>query len=143
MENLIKDILKHTSDCFLSNMGKGGYGCDLHHAIYNTVEFIDDGQKAIDWLSDQAFPVIKFIKDYEHSMMGEVHTDFSNPKHVANMFAYCVGEQLFQFSHTLMSDDVFDKEMTPEDYQTVFEEIGEVTAEELLEMLDLNIKEAA
>ena len=142
MENLIKDILKHTSDCFNSGMGKEGYGCDLHHELYNTVEFIDDGQKAIDWFGDQAFPIIKFVKDYEISMMGEVHTDFSNPKHVANMFAYFVGEQLLMFSEHL-NDVVWEKEMTPEDYQTIREEIGSTTADELLWTLDYSVKAAA
>ena len=141
MENLIKDILKATSDGFNSGMGKGGYGCDLHHELYDTVEFIDDGQKAIDWLGDQAFPIIKFVKDYEEDFL--TRPDFSDPKHVANMFAYIVGEHLLNFSGTLTSDDVWDKEMTPEDYQNIREEIGEVTADELLEMLNDNRKEAA
>ena len=42
------------------------------------------------------FNVIDHIKEYEQSNFGEVSTDFSEPEHVVNMYAYIIGEIVVQ-----------------------------------------------
>ena len=67
---------------------------DLHHDVFNTDYYIIGTYKAIQWLEDQVFNVIEFIKDYETTQFGKVITDFSSPEHVVNMYVYIIGEEI-------------------------------------------------
>ena len=67
---------------------------DLHHEIYNTDYYIIGRYQAKKWLSDEVFSVINIIKEYENMHFGEVHTDFSQPESVVNMYVYIVGEYI-------------------------------------------------
>jgi hypothetical protein len=67
---------------------------DLHHHCFNTDYFIIGTYKATQWLEDQTFNVINFIKEYEMDHFGEVTTDFSNPEQVLNMYVYIIGEDI-------------------------------------------------
>ncbi len=67
---------------------------DLHHEIFNTDYYIIGTYKATQWLGDQAFNIIDFIKDYEESLFGEVFTDFSSPEAIVNMYVYIIGEEI-------------------------------------------------
>ena len=67
---------------------------DLHHEIFNTDFYIIGRHKASQWLGDQVFNVINFIKEYENDNFGSVNTDFSEPEAVVNMYVYIIGEEI-------------------------------------------------
>lgn len=67
---------------------------DLHHEIFNTDYYIIGTYKATQWLGDQVFNIIDFIKDYEQMNFGEVTTDFSNPEIIVTMYVYIIGEEI-------------------------------------------------
>ena len=67
---------------------------DLHHEVFNLDYYIIGTYKAKQWLGDQVFEVINFIKEYEQDNFGEVTTDFSDPERVVNMYTYIIGEQV-------------------------------------------------
>ena len=65
---------------------------DLHHHAFNTDYYIIGTYEATQWLGDQVFNIINFIKDYEMNNFGEVTTDFSSPEAIVNMYVYIIGE---------------------------------------------------
>lgn len=67
---------------------------DLHHHAFNTDYYIIGTYRATQWLGDQVFNIIQFIKEYEDFYFGEVSTDFSNAENVVNMYAYIIGEEI-------------------------------------------------
>ena len=67
---------------------------DLHHHAFNTDYYIIGTYRATQWLGDQVFNVIQFIKEYEENNFGEISTDFSNAENVVNMYAYIIGEEI-------------------------------------------------
>ena len=67
---------------------------DLHHEIFNTDYYIIGSYKATQWLGDQVFNIIDFIKEYEQMNFGEVFTDFSDPERIVNMYVYIIGEEI-------------------------------------------------
>jgi len=67
---------------------------DLHHNAFNTDYYIIGTYKATQWLEDQAFNVIGFIKEYEEFNFGEVLTDLSEPEKIVNMYVYIIGEEI-------------------------------------------------
>lgn len=67
---------------------------DLHHEIFNTDYYIIGTYKATQWLGDQVFNIIDFIKEYEQSLFGKVYTDFSSPEAIVNMYVYIIGEEI-------------------------------------------------
>ena len=67
---------------------------DLHHNIFNTDFYIIGRYKAKQWLEDQVFEIINFIKEYEQDNFGKVNTDFSEPEAVVNMYTYIIGEEI-------------------------------------------------
>ena len=67
---------------------------DLHHYAFNEDYYIIGNHMAKEWLSDEVFNIINIIKEYENMHFGEVHTDFSQPEKVVNMYAYIVGEEI-------------------------------------------------
>lgn len=67
---------------------------DLHHEVFNTNFYIIGRYKASQWLGDQVFNVINFIKEYENDNFGSVNTDFSEPEAVVNMYVYIIGKEI-------------------------------------------------
>jgi len=67
---------------------------DLHHECFNTDYYIIGTYKATQWLSEQVFNVIEYIKEYENNNFGEVTTDFSDPEKIVNMYVYIIGEEI-------------------------------------------------
>ena len=67
---------------------------DLHHEIFNTDFYIIGRYKASEWLGNQVFNIINFIKEYENDNFGSVNTDFSEPEAVVNMYVYIIGEEI-------------------------------------------------
>ena len=85
----IKEILEYTS---IEDIENGDY--DLHHEIFNTSYYIVGAYKATQWLGDQVFNVIEFIKEYEENCFGEGYTDLANPEKIVNMYTYIIGEEI-------------------------------------------------
>ena len=67
---------------------------DLHFHLFNEDYYIKGTYKAKQWLGDNVFDVIEYIKEYEKENFGDVSTDFSSAEQVVNMFAYIRGEEL-------------------------------------------------
>ena len=67
---------------------------DLHHHAFNTDYYIIGTYKATQWLGDQVFNIINFIKDYEQDNFGEVFTDFSSAESIVNMYVYILGDEI-------------------------------------------------
>lgn len=67
---------------------------DLHHYAFNENYFITGTYQATQYMEDQIFNIINFIKEYENDNFGEVNTDFSDPEKVLNMYVYIIGEQI-------------------------------------------------
>jgi len=67
---------------------------DLHHHAFNSDYYIIGTYKAKQWLDDEVFNIIDFIKEYEEFNFGEVITDFSSPEAIVNMYVYIIGEEI-------------------------------------------------
>jgi hypothetical protein len=86
---------------------------DLGNEIYNTDYYIVGTYQAKQWLGTDVFDVIEHIKYYEQSEFGEVHTDFSSPEAIVNMWVYIIGEQnIYDLVEQYINDNniVFDIE---------------------------------
>jgi len=69
---------------------------DLHHHAFNNDYYIIGTYKATQWLGEEVFNIIQFIKDYEQDHFGEVNTNFADPEKVVNMYTYIIGEEIVQ-----------------------------------------------
>ena len=67
---------------------------DLHNEIFSIDYYIIGTYEAKQWLSDKAFDVIDYIKEYEQDNFGEVTTDLGDPEKVVNMYVYILGEEI-------------------------------------------------
>ena len=67
---------------------------DLHHHAFNSDCYIIGTYKAKQWLDDEVFNIIDFIKEYEEFNFGEVTTDFSSPEAIVNNYVYIIGEEI-------------------------------------------------
>ena len=67
---------------------------DLHHHAFNSDYYICYTYDAKQWLDDQVFNIIDYIKEYEQFNFGEVTTDFSCPVAIVNMYVYIIGEEI-------------------------------------------------
>ena len=69
---------------------------DIHHELFNTDYYIIGTYQATQWLGNQVFNIINFIKEYENDNFGKVNTDFSDAEKVVNMYTYIIGEEIVQ-----------------------------------------------
>tara|TARA_X000001382_G_scaffold80559_1_gene56689 strand:+ start:355 stop:717 length:363 start_codon:yes stop_codon:yes gene_type:complete len=67
---------------------------ELHHNLFNIDYYIIGRYQAKQWLSDEVFNVIDYIKEYEEMNFGEVSTNFSEAEHIVNMYTYIIGEEI-------------------------------------------------
>ena len=67
---------------------------DLHHHAFNNDYYIIGTYKATQWLGEEVFNIIQFIKDYEQDNFGKVSTDFSSSEKIVNMYTYIIGEKI-------------------------------------------------
>ncbi len=92
-----KDEIKKYFDDYINDQDKEWIEDnkdDLHYHAFNTDYYIIGTYKATQWLEDQAFNVIGFIKEYEEFNFGEVFTDLSEPEKIVNMYTYIIGEEI-------------------------------------------------
>tara|TARA_R110000851_G_scaffold316513_1_gene479679 strand:+ start:77 stop:463 length:387 start_codon:yes stop_codon:yes gene_type:complete len=67
---------------------------ELHHNAFNTDYYIIGTYESTQWLGNETFNIINFIKEYENDNFGEVYTDFSSPENIVNMYVYIIGESI-------------------------------------------------
>lgn len=88
-EEWLTETIEHQGgDWVLENLD------ELHHECFNTDYYIIGTQAAIEWMGNQAFNIIQFVKEYEEDNFGECGTDLSEPEKVVNMYVYIIGEQV-------------------------------------------------
>ena len=96
--NFKKEEIKKYFDDFIkensNSLDDNDFIEDLHHHCFNNDYYIIGFYKATQWLENQVFKVINFIKDYEMDNFGEVTTDLSDPEKVVNMYVYIIGEDI-------------------------------------------------
>ena len=69
------------------------YVGDLHHEIYNTVHPFDDTKEAKEQLLEyDVFKAMDKVISYERDSFGELYTDIADPKRLAGMLVYVLGE---------------------------------------------------
>ena len=69
---------------------------DIHNDLFNTDYYIIGIYEATQWLENQVFNVIGYIKDYEQDNFGEVFTDLTSSENVVNMYVYIIGEEILE-----------------------------------------------
>lgn len=83
---------------------------EIHHKAFNTDYYIIGRHQAQQWLGDQTFEIIRYIRDYELDHLGSVFTDFSDPEKVVNMYVYITGEQIvYDWREEFEQMDLHDK----------------------------------
>lgn len=85
---LVETIQHQGSEWVMDNLD------ELHHECFNTDYYIIGTQDAIDWMGNEAFRIIQFVKEYEENNFGECNTDLSEPEKVVNMYVYIIGEEV-------------------------------------------------
>lgn len=90
IKEYFNDFIKENSNSLNDN----DFIEDLHYYSFNTDYYIIGTHKASQWLEDQVFKVINFIKEYENDHFGKVTTDLSDPEKVVNMYVYILGEDI-------------------------------------------------
>lgn len=114
----IKHYLENGGDC---------YGADLHHEVFNTGYYIYgygtyEAEKALEQYG--TFPAIREIQKYEKDNFGEIYTNLSDPKKVANMLYYIVGDNAMGELNELLDED-WNDEISDETRQSVIAYINE------------------
>jgi DNA replication protein DnaC len=115
-EEIKSHVIDWLNETIAQTEGENGYDYDfrdtheVHNDIFNIDYYIIGTYQAKQWLGDMAFDVINIIKEYEQDNFGEVNTDFSQPEHVVNMYAYIVGEEII--SEAMEETGVLDVEVT-------------------------------
>ena len=97
------------------------YYDDLIHETFNTVYYIE-GRKEAEKALDQygVFDAIGEVQQYEQDSFGEIYTNLSNPKAVANMLYYILGEGTLHEEYPELSDvyySLWDCEVSEENNQ--------------------------
>ena len=91
----IKDFclerLREIADYMGNQDFRDAYVSDLHDDIFNRDYYIIGHYQCKQWMGDSAFDMIGDVQEYEQDNFGEVHTDFSSPESVANMWVYVEG----------------------------------------------------
>ena len=87
-KEIIEDILEYLENTC------GVYGCDLHSEVFNTDYYIIGWSQAKEALESYGvFDALNKVQTYETYNFGEVTTDLSNPKKLANMLYYIESEE--------------------------------------------------
>ena len=94
----IQDLLKK-SDHWLNKQGRISHPMVLKpgNSYYETISW------------DSAFDMIGDVQEYEQDNFGEVHTDFSSPESVANMWAYVQGWEIIHECYETVRDELNDQ----------------------------------
>ena len=132
MHTQILEVIRDMAKKLDNGWGVGLEGAELHNELCNQKEFMEDKDDAKKFLGVHAFDAIKLIGEWEEAHMGEVHTNFSCPCCVANMFAYCVGDYALAYSARL--EGRWDTKLDQKDLNCIRDEIAQIEAGNLMEM---------
>lgn len=70
------------------------YVGDLHHELYNTTHPFNDTEDAKKQLLEyDVFKAMDKVISYEKDSFGELYTDIADPKKLAGMLVYVLGEE--------------------------------------------------
>ena len=70
------------------------YVDDLHNEMYNTIHPFNDTEEAKKQLLEyDVFKAMDKVISYERDSFGEVYTDIADPKRLAGMLVYVLGEE--------------------------------------------------
>ena len=76
------------------NNGEMIYVGDLHNELYNTTHLFDDTEEAKEeLLKYDIFKAMDKVISYERVSFGELYTDIADPKKLAGMLVYVLGEE--------------------------------------------------
>ena len=87
-EWLDEQIIHQGGDWVMDNLD------ELHNECFNTDYYIIGIGEAIEWMGNQAFNIIQFVKEYEEDNFGECFTPLDSPERVVNMYVYIIGEEV-------------------------------------------------
>ena len=74
--------------------GEMVYVDDLHHELYNTTYPFSNTKDAKEQLQEyDVFKAIDKVVGYEKDSFGEIYTDIADPKKLAGMLVYVLGEE--------------------------------------------------
>ena len=65
---------------------------EIHNRLFNEDYYIIGTFEAKEWLQNEVFEIMEFVKDYEIDNFGESHTELTNPEKLVNMYVYIMGE---------------------------------------------------
>ena len=95
IKEYFNDYLKDNKEWIEENISEhNDWLEDLHLNAFNTDYYIIGRYQATQWLGEEVFNIINFIKEYEMDNFGEVYTDFSEAERVVNMYTYIIGEEI-------------------------------------------------
>ena len=92
LEDFLEEAIEYDRDYLINNDNQ-----EVHQQAFNNDYYIIGTYRAVQWLGDEVFNIINFIKEYEMDNFGEVCTDFSSAEAVVNMYTYIIGEQLCSY----------------------------------------------
>lgn len=96
MEKFMKEFtLERLEDLkFDIDNGNMVYVDDIHHELYNTIHPFDYTEEAKEQLLEyDIFKAMDKVISYEKDNFGELYTDIADPKRLAGMLVYVLGEE--------------------------------------------------
>lgn len=109
------------------------YYDDIPHETFNMVYYVDSRTEATKALEQYGvFNALERVEAYETDVYGEVYTSLTNPKEVANMLYYILGEESLHGYCPELSDvyySVVDCEVNEENNQKLLDVIDKLIAE--------------
>ena len=67
---------------------------ELHNRLFNEDYYIIGTFEAKEWLQNEVFEIMEYVKDYEIDHFGESHTELTNPEKLVNTYVYILGEEI-------------------------------------------------
>ena len=65
---------------------------EIHNRLFNEDYYIIGTFEAKEWLQNEVFEIMEFVKEYEIDNFGESNTELTNPEKLVNMYVYIMGE---------------------------------------------------
>ena len=96
MKKFMKEFTLERLEDIKYDIGNGNmvYVDDIHHELYNTTHPFDDTEDAKEQLLKyDVFKAMDKVISYEKDNFGEIYTDIADPKKLAGMLVYVLGEE--------------------------------------------------
>ena len=109
----IKDVclerLREIAEYIGNEAYRESYVSDLHNEVFNTNYYIVGRYQAKEWMGTDVYDMIFDVQEYEKSNFGEVHTDFSEPERIVNMWVYVHGWEIIHECYETVRDELNDQ----------------------------------